>query len=406
MNAATFDADWSKAAFDNPSTLLANAPRKRATADEIKMIEAALFPFHDEATRPRIYEDAGVTVPPRKSDRRYPLYAIDEIENSPPARYIVKNVLMRNSVSALYGPSGSGKTFLAYLMAFAISDGEDFFDYRIAPCEILIISLEGQAGLAQRVQAQRKRGSDGQRIKFSTAPLSLNFADDIEAIIATANDHGINDGLIIVDTLNAAMVGLDENSSADMGRAVSALKHLRDKTGCAVLVVHHSGKDASKGLRGHSLLHAALDSVIEVIRDGDRRSWKLAKSKDGADGEEHPFRLEIVELGTDDDGDVLTSCVVMPDEDAKSATRSRLPKGGNQRIVYDALGELLRESRDFGKAGAPAPRPCVELETVVGKIAPRLACEEKRKIERTRQALTGLIASSVIKHQDGWIWLP
>jgi KaiC/GvpD/RAD55 family RecA-like ATPase len=405
--AATFDSNWSKAAFDNPKALLANAPRKRASTNEIKMIEAALFPFHDEATRPRIYEDADgtVTTQPMKSERRYPLYAIDEIENSPPARYIVKNVLMHNSISALYGPSGSGKTFLAYLMAFAISDGEDFFDYRIAPCEILIISLEGQAGLAQRVQAQRKRGSDGQRIKFSTAPLSLNFADDIEAIIATANDHGINDGLIILDTLNASMAGLDENSSADMGRAVAALKHLRDKTGCAVLVIHHSGKDASKGLRGHSLLHAALDSVIEVTRDGDRRSWKLAKSKDGADGEEHPFRLEVVELGTDDDGDIITSCVVVPEESTGDAMRRTLPpKSGNQRIIWNAIGELLRDSKSFGKAGAPVSRPCVEIETAVDLLRTRLACEPKRQTERARSAISGLVERGLLILREGWLW--
>jgi len=341
-----------------------------------------------------------------KRERRYPLHSIDQIASRPLARYIVKNVLMRDSISALFGPSGSGKTFLGYHLAFALSDSEDFFGYRGAPCDIWVISLEGESGLAQRVQARRKRGGNGNRIRFITAPVALNYVDDIEALIATARDAGICDGMIVLDTLNASMVGLDENSSADMGRAVAALKRLRDETGCAVMTIHHSGKDASKGLRGHSLLHAAMDSVIEVTRDGDRRSWKLIKSKDGVDGIEHPFRLDVVELGTDDDGDLVTSCVVVPEDDAKSATRPKLPKGGNQRIVYDALGELLRNSRDFGKAGAPAPRPCVELEAAVENIAPRLAVEVKRKVERTRQAFTGLIASRAIEHREGWLWLP
>lgn len=380
------DSDWARAAFDNPKALL---PQKHAVAPPRP---ARVVPRPPEA--------------PRKSDRRYPLHSIDEIKNFPPAKYIVKNVLMRNSISAAYGPSGSGKTFMAYALAFAISDGEDFFEYRVAPCDVLVISLEGQSGLAKRVQAQRKRGSNGSRIKFTTAPLSLNFADDIDALIATAHDHEIHDGLIILDTLNAAMVGLDENSSTDMGRAVSALKRLRDETGCAVMVIHHSGKDSSKGLRGHSLLHAALDSVIEVSRDGDRRGWKLTKAKDGVDGEEHAFRLEVVELGIDDDGDTITSCVVVPDEDAKTATRSKLPKGGNQRIAWDALGELLRTSKSLGKGGAPATRPCVELEAAVEAIAPRLAVDSSRQTERTRQALTGLIASKLVEHRGGWLWIP
>ena len=225
-------------------------------------------------------------------------------------------------------------------------------------------------------------------------------------MIATARDAEIRDGLIILDTLNAAMTDLDENTSTDMGRAVAAIKRLRDETGCAVLVVHHCGKDKSKGLRGHSLLHAALDSVIEVSREGDRRSWKLTKAKDGVDGEEHPFRLEVVELGADDDGDIITSCVVVPEDAAVQATRSKAPKGGNQRIIYDALGELLRASIHFGKAGSPPTRPCVELEAAIEAIAPRLPCEQKRQVERTRQAFTGLIASASVVHREGWLWHP
>lgn len=383
------DSEWARAAFDNPTALL---PQKRAVAPPRP---ARVVPRPPEA--------------PRKSDRRYPLYSVDEIENFPPAKYIVKDVLTRNSIAALYGPSGSGKTFLTYAMTFAISDGEYFFGYRIAPCDVLVISLEGQSGLAQRVQAQRKRGSGGSRIKFTTAPLSLNFADDIDALIATAHDHEIHDGLIILDTLNAAMVGLDENSSTDMGRAVAALKRLRNETGCAVMVIHHSGKDSSKGLRGHSLLHAALDSVIEVTRDNDQRSWKLAKSKDGIDGEEHAFRLEVVELGTDDDGDIITSCVVVPEENAGDAMRRTLPpKGGNMKIAWDAIGEAFRKAGDVRPKDAPENlpnnRPCLTYADAIAAIAPRLTVEPKRRNERAELALTGLVAKKLIMFQDGYLW--
>jgi len=191
-----------------------------------------------------------------------------------------------------------------------------------------------------------------------------------------------------------------------MGEIIAALQKIQAALGGLVLIVHHLGKDLTRGPRGHSSFLAALDACIEVRRDGDRRAWIVAKAKDDCDGQEHPFRLEVVEVGQDEDGDAITSCVVVPEELAACATRSRLPKGGNQRIVYDALGEMLRASHDFGKAGAPSPRPCVDLEVAVELIAPRLAVEERRKVERTRQALTGLIASKIIEHREGWIWLP
>lgn len=376
----------------------APAPAIAATTTPKPSARATPAPTQKAAPRP--------PEAPRKSERRYTLQSADEIAAKPPARFRVKNIFMREGLAAIFGPFSSGKSFVAKGMAFAISDGMVWFGHRVEPCDVLYFVLEGEAGLAQRVKAYRKYcgANTGKRLRFITAPFSLLYADDVDALIATGKIASIRDGVIIIDTLNAATPGMEENGSADMGLVIAAVKRIREECGGLVILVHHAGKDATKGLRGHSSLGAALDTIIEVTRDGDRRSWKLIKSKDGVDGIEHPFRLDVVELGTDDDGDPITSCVVVPEMDAKSATRSKLPKGGNQRIVYDAIGELLRNSRDFGKAGAPAPRPCVELEAAIENIAPRLAVEEKRKVERTRQAFTGLIASRVIEHRGGWIW--
>jgi hypothetical protein len=198
----------------------------------------------------------------------------------------------------------------------------------------------------------------------------------------------------------------DENASADMGRILEAAKALQRLTAGLVLLVHHTGKDATKGLRGHSSLFAALDAAVEVTREGDRREWKLAKAKDGQDGAAHPFRLEVVDMGQDDEGEAITSCIVAPDESPQDVTRSRLPKGGNQKVVLDALYELLRKSTAFGRAGAPPQRPCVETESAVEAIAPRLTCEPLRRKERTRKALTGLVASGLLTCREGWLWLP
>ena len=226
--------------------------------------------------------------------------------------------------------------------------------------------------------------------------------DDLAAAVLTAGAGAV----VILDTLNRAAPDADENASSDMGRILEAAKTLQRLTAGLVVVVHHTGKDATKGLRGHSSLFAALDAAVEVTRDGDRREWKVAKAKDGQDGAAHSFRLEVVDLGEDEEGETATSCVVAPDDAPQDLTRSRLPKGGNQKVVLDALGELLRKAAAFGRAGAPPSRPCVETETAVEAIAPRLTCEPLRRKERTRQALTGLVASGVLTCREGWLWLP
>ena len=120
--------------------------------------------------------------------------------------------------------------------------------------------------------------------------------------------------VVILDTLNRAAPGADENSSKDMGAILEAAKALQRLTGGLVVLVHHTGKDATKGLRGHSSLFAALDAALEVTRTGDRREWALTKSKDGEDGLRHAFNLRVVSLGADSDGLPVSSCVVMPDD--------------------------------------------------------------------------------------------
>jgi hypothetical protein len=223
-------------------------------------------------------------------------------------------------------------------------------------------------------------------------------------LIDTVKDAGIRSGVIMIDTLSAASPGADENSSVDMGRILEALKRIRDECEGLVILVHHSGKDSSKGLRGHSSLLAALDAVIEVRREDDRRSWRLVKSKDGVDGEEYPFRLSVMELGTDEDGDSITSCVVIPEERADDAVkRVKLPKGGNQKTVYDVAGELLRKSIHFGKGGAPAERPCIRLDDLIAACRGRLAVEEDRIPERVRLAVTGLINNGCIIFREDWL---
>ncbi len=42
-----------------------------------------------------------------------------------------------------------------------------------------------------------------------------------------------------------------------------------------MVLIHHTGKDATEGLRGYSSIFAAMDAAVEVSRDSDRREWKV-----------------------------------------------------------------------------------------------------------------------------------
>jgi hypothetical protein len=305
----------------------------------------------------------------------------------------------------VYGPSGSGKSFLALDMACAIAEGNDWFGYRVKATAVVYVVLEGEAGFRLRVAAWER--SNGRALppdlQVVMQPFSLGQPRDVSDLGMAVVQAG-EAAVVVIDTLNAATAGMDENSSADMGTAIEGAKALQRTTGGLVLLVAHTGKEQSKGLRGHSSLISALDAAIEVVREGDSRRWSVFKAKDGQDGGGHAFRLAVTDLPPDEDGEPVTSCVVRSDTAAAEVRQVKLPQGGNQKIVLDALRPLFKAG-SMGKPGAPPTRPCIELAAAVSAGASHLTCATDRRAERAREAVTGLIARNVLGCNEGWLWL-
>ena len=342
----------------------------------------------------------------RTPPQRFRPVSASELANRPPVRWRVRDVLPMEGIAAIYGPPSCGKSFLALDLLAAIAAGRAWFACRVRPAPVLYIGLEGEAGIAQRVRAHQARHGIADGMRFLLAPLDLRQPQDRADIVQAARAVGLAGGVLCIDTLAASAPGMDENASADMGEIIAALKALQAELGGLVLAVHHTGKDATKGLRGHSSLLGALDAAIEVTRTEDRREWRTAKSKDGSDGDARPFRLEVVELETDDEGEPVTSCVVAPEERAADALRRvALPGGGNMRLAFDAIAAALKSARAYGMASAPPGRPCIELETATTAAAAALPCEPKRRRERAQAAVTGLVSRGNLGHAEGWIWL-
>jgi putative DNA primase/helicase len=341
---------------------------------------------------------------PPEPEPRYKLLGAAELRDLPPLAWRIRGVLPAAGLASMYGPSASGKSFLALDMAAAIASGRPWFDRRTMAAPVVYCALEGEAGFRLRVAAWEAVNGEPlpPGLRMMLQPFKLTEPQDVQDLAAAVLRMG-GGAVTILDTLNRAAPTADENSSKDMGAILEACKALQAMTGGLVVVVHHTGKDATKGLRGHSSLFAALDAAIEVSRTGDRREWLVAKAKDGQDGEAQPFKLRVVELGNDDDGEPVTSCVVARDMAGSDIKRVKLPQGGNQRVVWDALGPLFKAGV-FGKPGAPPNRPCIELEAAITAAAPRLMVEADRRTERTRAAITGLVTRGLMGCNDGWLW--
>jgi hypothetical protein len=304
--------------------------------------------------------------PTRVEILRRALIPLEEIEVDLESPHRVKGWLDRGAFSAVYGPSNVGKTFFAADMGGHVAAGRDWYGCRVAsPCDVLYVAAEGGRGFKKRLAALWREKPDlcrAARGRFHLLPMPLNLSSraDAEALIEVARGLGWDLGLVIADTLARSMGSGDENSSTDMGAFIASVDLIRAATGAHVMAIHHTGKDASKGLRGHSALLGAVDTSIEISREGGVITAEAKKQRDMETGQTFSYTLQPVTLGQDQDGDDVRSCVVQPTD----APVKRAPKlTGQAAIAMQAFGDALAHHGVI-KTGDmfPPNRQCVPLE--------------------------------------------
>lgn len=319
--------------------------------------------------------------------------------------YWVKGLIHPGDLSVWFGPSGCGKTFLALHVAHAVSTGRQVFGRRVRQCAVALFSLEGSAGLSKRVTAVQRELGEAHELFVHRGSLTL-FRNEplVRAVIAAINQCGAK--LVIIDTLSRSMGGADENAPGDMTHMVTLFDRIRSETGAHVMIIHHSGKDEARGSRGHSSLRAAVDVEVEVSAgEGGDRLARVSKGRDDADGQCYSFRLKQVALGTDDDGDVQTTCVVEEAGLSQGAVRTspRLSKGDKQAL------EWLREAIDENGQPAPEGLPNVRVTTKAhwSKIARKRTDEMSDEALRKAisRAITNLTVTKMVGVHAPYFWV-
>lgn len=311
-------------------------------------------------------EAAFEPVPEAKPASHYNLLSVGELLNRAPPSWLVRGLLPRRGLGVVYGAPGSGKSFLVLDLAAAIARGIPWAGQRVKRGAVVYVGLEGQMG--PRVSAYLR---EHQLAPADVATLQvierqgLNLLQgeraDVRRLIADIQAADVGPvAMVVVDTLNRAMPGGNENDSADMGRAIRCAGDISAALNCLCVFVHHSGKDTSKGMRGHSSLLGAADAELEVRRDnGDARYLEATKVKDGEDGARFAFRLKVIDLGAtkdhDPDADPFerdTSCIVEGLERAAIGPSGKARNWTPHRTnAMDALRSAFDRGARFGAEG-------------------------------------------------------
>ena len=326
---------------------------------------------------------------PEEYTGRFPIMSLATSVVLQPGGWLIKNVLPAAGLIVLYGASGSGKTFIAIDMAFAIARGVAWRGNRVKKGRVLVVAAEGGKGMSKRLKATcdyHKIDPNEVDIGLLTVPPNFLLSEDVTELAAAVSASGGAD-VIIVDTFAQVTPGANENSSEDVGLALANARALEMATGATVMAVAHSGKDASKGIRGWSGMFAAADAVLEVVKhENGTRELHTTKMKDGDDGLKWGFRLELVTVGVDADGDPITSCVAVEADVPVPLVQELGPKaqrfGPKERHVLEII-----ESEFEGIERAPVSELFDKCLAAMTKPEPPKRDLRRRDLERAIQSL-------------------
>jgi hypothetical protein len=331
---------------------------------------------------------------------RFPVQPAGQFASGKPPSWLIKDVLPAGDLLLLIGESQAGKSFIALDLAAAIALGVPWRGKRVRKGRVVYIAAEGGAGFRNRLKAyaaQHQISLDDLAIGVIHAAPNMLLKDDALDVCKSIIKAGGAD-LVIVDTFAQVTPGANENAAEDMGKALAHCRGINTAVRAPVLLVHHMGKDASRGARGWSGLKAAADAELEVLRLPTGRMLRVSKQKDGEDGLAWGFDLDQVPVGLDEDGEIVTSCVVRECE---------APAVYQVSAATGDLGVLGRQIVEVVNEFAQAQTAGIEIDAVAAAVADRMPAPEggrrDTRKQRVRARLMALIESEKVPYflEDG-----
>lgn len=341
----------------NPRWLehVAAQERKRAVAQDYAVDEPARQ-RNNRLDRLAILRGGG-----RGPLRITPLEDVFGSEDTEKAHFI-KGVIAWNETSAWIAPPGGMKSALLASASISIALGKDWFG-RKNKCAagVVYFALERADLVKRRLMAHRDQlglASD-QPIPIvivsgmidgmnpATVPLIVQTVRRAEEYFASFESGVHMAGVLIFDTF-AKMIaagGGDENSAKDQGKVFANLQRIKDELeGPHIALIGHTGKDESRGARGSNAIYGDVDMMVE-IGGGDIKTATVTKANDAPEGPLFSFKSEIVNFGTDEDGDPITVNIV-----GSEGVEARVAAKPEKRLseTQEAMYRLLR---DAGPAG-------------------------------------------------------
>ena len=332
-----------------------------------------------------------------------PIMSIQDVMNMEPVPWLVQDYIPENSMAMVYGAPGSGKTFLALDMALHIAHGMSWNGKDINQGEVFYIAGEGVGGLRKRLQAWHKYHEKEAKAPCHIIPQAVGLLDQKEMDQLVETIHKISKDkvkLVIFDTVARCLTG-DENSAQDIGEAIKQMDKIRQQFNCAVLPIHHSGKDRDRGARGSTALIGAVDVSLKVERLDQLVAMVTEKQKDAEAQDALLFETHTIytdELGLGDE-----SSLVFKATEQKMSSKSKLTSA--QKETLHALRKAIEEKgqRPGGKVPGLAVTESIWREYAYQRSITGSDSQDAKRKAFVRSAKSLLQTGQIDKYND-WCW--
>ena len=371
------------------------------------------------------------SIPGSTAKPKFVPIAIDDVTVTDEPAWLIGGLLPARGLACIVGPPKSGKSFLASDMLCTVARGALYAGRETLQGPVIYLTGEGVSGFKRRLVAMRQHlGIEGQGVPFfmieNVPDLGSEATDlpqllaELGAFVGQACPGGPR--AIVLDTLARCMGEADENSARDMGRFVNRCGTIERHFGCVVVVIHHVGKDPTRGGRGSNSLNGAADVTMLVEKTEAYSKVRIEEMKDGREGQEWRFRLVPYDLSATLDDPSATSpqpmenstCVVEilsePSQAQPSATKTAKPPAG---VAGDLLKIIRRAIDDMGATNVGSAAVPNNVRTVsranLKNFCTTMAWQDAAEPNAFRammsKTLSQLRDKGLIDFDREWVWL-
>ena len=320
----------------------------------------------------------------------YQLKNYDDLIRLQTPKFLIEGLLHENTVAMIVGASGSYKSTLAIDLAVCLQHGLHWQSKVTRQCNVAILNHEDGGGFKTRyVAALEHYKVDDPQVYWDSEVPNLMDSGQVDVLIAAMKAAKIE--VVVIDTLAHAITGAEENSAKDMGEVFKNIRKIQHKLKATIVVVHHTGKDSSRGARGSSALKAAIDTEIKVTTKADQITIKQTKQRHSSLGSAITLRPVEVPVG------LASACILVPGDSSRIKVETKTVTD-QQAIALSMLRQLADEHGNV---------PTVEYQNMLQKDVSFSAKQNEKAsfIRAFKRNLTKLKDDHLISECDGMITL-